>query len=495
MSFGGFGLGSGGGQPRYRMPPQGWLIILVFFLLLVAPTNVSLSVFFLAVLGRVGYRTYRKHQVRQARRAPAPAGAQRLGTSATGMPVHLSDRQLAAHGLIVGATGSGKTTSLLSILCHQIEQGRPVVAIDLKGSQSFGDHLAAAGQIAGRRFLAWRPDGPAHWNPLAHGDATELKDKLISAEKFTEPHYQRAAERYLQTAIQVIQAAAPERPVTLARTVGMLDPRTLKSLLPHIPTELAHRVGPYISQLNRDQQSAVSGLQSRLAILSESNVGEYLQPGEQGPELDIDLRRALNPAGGEVVLFSLNSSRYGKLSAQIAAMVIQDLIAVAGDRLSQPNRPLAIVAIDEFSALDADNLLNRARESGISVLLSTQELADLERLADGFRDQVLGNSALLLAHRQNVPDSAELIAKMIGTDTIWKHTHQTQRVPRDPFFGNRRGWATTGVGTARQVEEFRVHPNVIKELGTGQAVLITKIPTSTATPLTVQAWRPNGRVY
>ena len=60
---------------------------------------------------------------------------------------------------------------------------------------------------AGRPFRLWTPDGPGHWNPLAHGNATELKDKLIATERFTEPHYQRAAERYVQTALQVLHEA------------------------------------------------------------------------------------------------------------------------------------------------------------------------------------------------------------------------------------------------------------------------------------------------
>ena len=34
----------------------------------------------------------------------------------------------------------------------------------------------------------------------------------------------------------------------------------------------------------------------------------------------------------------------------------------------------------------------------------------------------------------------------------------------------------TGRGTRRQVERFIVHPNEIKRLGTGQAVVITKLP-------------------
>ena len=53
------------------------------------------------------------------------------------------------------------------------------------------------------------------------------------------------------------------------------------------------------------------------------------------------------------MLFSLNSSSYGKLAAQLGALAIQDLIAVAGERLSDPSlRHPANVAVDEFSALE-----------------------------------------------------------------------------------------------------------------------------------------------
>src|SRR5205085_6176018 len=101
-----------------------------------------------------------------------------------------------------------------------------------------------------------------------------------------------------------------------------------------------------------DQLSAVRGLGTRLAIISESAAGPYLTPGR---ERTIDLRRALN--GGEVVLFSLNSSRYGKLSAQLGTLAIQDLIAASGHRLSEPGAQ-ALIGIDEFSALDTDNMIS-----------------------------------------------------------------------------------------------------------------------------------------
>jgi type IV secretory pathway TraG/TraD family ATPase VirD4 len=136
----------------------------------------------------------------------------------------------------------------------------------------------------------------------------------------------------------------------------------------------------------------------------------------------------------------------------------------------------ALIGIDEFSALEADNVLSllaRAREADTSVLLATQELADLDRAARGLRDQVLGNTAVKIAHRQDVPTSAQTIAQIIGTETVWEHTYQTGTRPL-------LGRHDTGRGTRRQIEQFRVHPNEIKTLPTGHAVLITKLPAASA---------------
>src|SRR6202023_301666 len=114
--------------------------------------------------------------------------------------------------LILGASGAGKSTTLLTLLTEHVRLGRPVVAIDMKGSPGFADELARAAAAAGRPFALWTPDGPSGWNPLAHGNATELKDKLIATERFTEPHYQRAAERYVQTVLQTLEHAHPGTP-------------------------------------------------------------------------------------------------------------------------------------------------------------------------------------------------------------------------------------------------------------------------------------------
>jgi hypothetical protein len=350
-----------------------------------------------------------------------------------------------------------------------------VVALDLKGSPAFASELEHAAGAAGRPFHLWTLDGPASWNPLGHGNATELKDRLISTERFSEPHYQRAAERYLQTAIQVLLELEPGHPPTLDRVVAAMEPMRLSALLREVRTPLADRAREYLTTLGPDQYSAVRGLATRLAIISESHTGRFLgEGGGEGGAEGIDLRRAL--AGGEVVVFSLNSSTYGKLASQIGTLVVQDLIGAAGHRLTLPERPPALIAIDEFSALDSSNvvsLLARGRESGVPVMLATQELADLERAGRGVRDQVTGVTALKIAHRQDVPASARMIAEMAGTERVWEQSYQTGS---HLLFGSH----DTGRGVRREVERFVIDPNEIKTLGVGEAVVITKVPSAQA---------------
>ncbi len=449
--------------------PRYWLLLVFGALLLSPPVWATIAIVCVGI-GGIALPPLRGLAPgrRRARRAPAAAGTV-LGADSSGRQVVLSDRQLSAHTLILGASGAGKSTTMLSILTDHVRRGRPVVAIDMKGSPAFARALAAAAAAAGRPFRLWTPDGPGHWNPLAHGNATELKDKLIATERFTEPHYQRAAERYVQIAIQVLHRANPERPATLDAVVDVMDPARLAGLTHDLPPDRAERLRDYLSTLTPDQVSAVRGLGTRLAILSESHSGEFLSA--RGASEAVDLRRALT--GEDVVLFSLNSSTYGKLAAQIGTLVLQDLIAAAGHRLNGSPSPdeQAIVAIDEFSALGADHVVSlvvRGREAGIPVLLATQELADLERAAPGLRDQVLGSTAVKIVHRQDVPSSALTVAQMAGTIKTWEETRQ--------IGGRLFGGHDTGRGTLRPKEEFRVHPNEIKSLRTGEAVLITKLP-------------------
>jgi hypothetical protein len=398
----------------------------------------------------------------------------------SGEVVHLVEADLSAHAFLAGASRSGKTTALLSVARAVVAGwGRPLIYVDLKGDPDVSDRLRRVAEQAGIPFWGWSLEGGASWNPLAHGDPSLLKDKLVGLERFSEPHYQRAAERFLQLVFTALAARPDPVPPTLAEVVALLDPKRLSAFARSLPVDVGDGLWAYVDGLTKDQLSGVAGLATRLALLTESTAGPYLQPAPN--QLDL---AAVARTGG-LVVFSLDSGRWPGLSAQVGALVVQDLKAVCGEALHGP-RGSWYVMIDEFSALDGAQvlgLLARGAAAGCSVVLATQELADLNAAGDGFRDQVLGNAALKAAFRQDVPDSAELWAAMAGTQPGWAETIQTAHRSAGPV-ATATGHAT-GSGSLRQVEQYRVHPNTIKTLPQGRCLLIRKHPGFSAQVLDV----------
>jgi hypothetical protein len=59
--------------------------------------------------------------------------------------------------------------------------------------------------------------------------------------------------------------------------------------------------------------------------------------------------------------------------------------------------------IDEFAAVAAahiSKLFGKTRTAGFSLLLGTQEFADLQAVGEALKEQTIGNLAALIAHRR-----------------------------------------------------------------------------------------------
>ncbi len=141
----------------------------------------------------------------------------------------------------------------------------------------------------------------------------------------------------------------------------------------------------------------------------------------------------------------------------LAAAIVQDLQTVVAASQGRPVRLLAL--IDEFSAVAPEHvvrLFGRARSAGISLVLGTQELADLRRFGnDPLAEQVIGNLSLLIAHRQVVPASADLIASFAGYRSGWRISRHS-------------GGATTHTRTHHAL----LQANDVMRLGTGWAAVL-----------------------
>jgi Bacterial protein of unknown function (DUF853)/TraM recognition site of TraD and TraG len=376
-----------------------------------------------------------------------------LGRSSDGQNVAIPfGRDAGRHTLVVGATGSGKTVTQTLMAVSAIERGLAVIVVDPKGDRGMREGLRDAAALHGREFLEWTPGGPAVYNPYARGGETEIADRLLAGETFTEPHYLRQAQRYLGHVIRALRAGGVD--VSLETIVHQLEPASLEELLRELPQPAASVGHAYVDSLTPRQIRDLAGVRDRLAILTESDVGAWLDPARRSGA-GIDLLAAARSKA--VVYFSLESDSRPLLAQMLGAAVVQDLQSAVAALQRDPAPTL--VVIDEFSAVAAEHvvaLFGRARSAGFSLLLGTQELSDLrlpghERLLE----QILGNLSALLAHRQVVPRSAELIAEMGGLRGSW-----------------RTSFASDGRTTRTRAQEPILSPERLMRLEPGWCVVI-----------------------
>jgi type IV secretory pathway TraG/TraD family ATPase VirD4 len=126
-------------------------------------------------------------------------------------------------------------------------------------------------------------------------------------------------------------------------------------------------------------------------------------------------------------------------------------------------------------------LFARTRAAGMSLVLATQELSDLHvGPGESILDQVLGNLGALIAHRQTVPQSAELVAAIAGSRGVWVRSERT-------LTGLTGAGAPTPSGTRTRGREPVIHPDDIKRLANGVAGVI--VPAGGTQPQIVQILR------
>jgi hypothetical protein len=352
--------------------------------------------------------------------------------------------------------------------------------------------MAAA---AGKRLHVITLDGrnaTTTYNPLKHGTADEISNKLMQSEEasadggFSEPYYRAVGTRWLQMAcraltdlvenqVQLIDAGRRRRwrrdlpdhvrhlhPAREERIIAELSPRTAELINNFIVVEGGE---------DKNFAQSLSGIYHRYAAISESAAGEVLVDQPDG----LDLYEAIQ--AGDYVVFSLDAATDKAAARRIGNLALQDLTGIGGRMQAEQFRSTGrscFVVVDEFSALGGSALeafYARARGAGIIAAISTQSVADLRVVSPEFEEAVKTNGNVIILHQQK-GEAADDWAKWIGTRQVYKETLQVS--DDADVLGTKT--AATGVGSLRAVDEFIVHPNDIKSLEQGKAIIVMGHP-------------------
>ena len=386
----------------------------------------------------------------------------------TGQAAGLPVKMLGRHTLVVGSTGSGKTTTATRLAMATLEQGGGLLVVDLKGDPDTITAWRAAAAARRRPCRVWSFDADAVYDPLAAGGVSERTRKVMALAEWTEPYYRDQAEQLLQLTLRTLDEVG-ER-ATLASLHAALTPAGLARLHQRAEGPASAELAIETASMTAGRLSALESVRTKLGLLTQAEFGPQLDPALTDGRPAIDLAASLN--AGEVVVVSLDELSYGHIAARMAEVVLTDVAAVAGARLRERPSTTAMVWVDEFSAMRPGplaSLFARVRSAEIALVLSTQEVSDLVREDPTFRAAVATNVSTVLAHRVHDPDSAEWLASLIGTRSGWQETSQVEA--RNDWGEATAVGGATGLGTVREVEAYVVHPNRIKSLPDHHAYL------------------------
>lgn len=396
----------------------------------------------------------------------------------------LTEGQLNHHVHIVGASGFGKTVLLSHIVKDRINKKKGLLFIDLKGDIDTIDKFLAFAKAANRlddvEFFSLTDIGASNgYNLIQNGTATQLRDKIMLSLNWSEEFYKNQSASFLLKLLIGLCWLRDNIQFTFTLSTVLTCSKNIKFIetLNSRIDESAATVKTCLEECskflsNSDNFDSLQGLRTQIESLILSDFGDLIAPTTNGIDLFESIKKQ------KLVFIFLDSRRYGETAKTVGKFILQDLKMVSSRidaEVPKSNRVPFAVIIDEFADLaqeDFIGFLDRARSSKMSIVVAHQEICDLQRISPEFAGRLMGNTSTLYAFLQKRPESAEIISKMGGTKKAWKETLQLERT-----------WLfehPTGGKSLREVEEFNIHPNLIKSLSVGKCAVVKKYPKSRA---------------
>ena len=315
--------------------------------------------------------------------------------------------------LIVGTSGTGKTTDLEREAFRAARDGRKFFLIDGKGTDPGFVERALAGYLWGNphaRVALW-PELPMDgWR----GNPAAIHNRLMAMLGWSEPYYQDVACLLLRLALNAPGEDGPVR--SSGQLMARMDPELLVRLYEHDPDRRREAQ----SLVGRDQARAVKGAIGRFANFFAATSGGF-DAGSAGwsfEDVDFAYLRAPYLAGREDADACMR-------------LLLEDFAHYATLRKPRKGEDATLI-FDEFSAIAggreaAIQLAERVRDAGCALYLSAQS-------ADGLGDEaqqrrlVGACSGGLLLHA--MPDP-ETLLKAAGVVKVVEQTWRLDQAGAD----------------------------------------------------------------
>ena len=395
-----------------------------------------------------------------------------------GVPVYLPDDLRLEHVQIVGATGRGKTKSvIIPWLVKDFSAAKKIILIDGKGDLSLRDDLYAYIGKDWSEVVHFNMDdvlAPSTTNPLKFGTAQQITDRIFASFSFEDEFY-----RGLQydTCLKIVSLLREVDGEVTFRAIHkcLTDDDFLSEKSKATKNEvLRQSIERLISQPRNARFENHMGLITQIGPFADGELAGLVNGPVQAKKFMSISQLLLHTPNYRMILISLPTLSYQAAGKALGKMLLQELAWAVGERQQGVDRGFTSVYLDEFSSFAYEEfvqILNKARSAGVALHLSHQSMGDLWSVSKEFGDIVNTNTNVKVLLGLNDPEAADYFASHIGTRTVEK---LTERAKDKGFWGRRL--EKSGDLSMREVEQYIIHPNQLKNLAPGEGVIVTRTP-------------------
>lgn len=378
------------------------------------------------------------------------------------------DTKSRAHLFAIGTTGSGKTANILRYVENSIKNGQPTIIVDGKGGTKEHDLATVSQKLAkkyGRKvYLINQSDlsNTDPYNPFSDLSATEVKDMLVSMSEWESDHYKNLASRYWQIMLSIM--IEYNIITTFESIILFSEPKNFLKVLDEIKKsgeidDEKYRKAVNIANSEAGKQAEISI--SRSAVVYEGDGSKLFGDRDH---LGFNMRSAFEE--NAVVIVLLNEFSYGDFARSTGQLVLEDIKSLISRLLSgEYEEQETLLVLEELGVYvnnGIEGLLNRSRSAGVKTIVSMQTTADVDKVNPDLTRQIIGNCNDFLIMRVSEQDSAETMAKLIGTEKGIQKTSRTSE------------GMSTGESSNKLVDQFKISPNEIKNFPSLFGIYYTK---------------------
>lgn len=328
-----------------------------------------------------------------------------LGNDAEGEEARIGLEERLRHMHLVGATGTGKSNLLLSLILQDIAAGRAVAVIDPHGELVWDVISNLPADALSRTTLLdpGQEDGAVGWNMLEASSeeaAERLAGDLVGTFKRLATSWGDQMTAVLSNAILALLDAGGGTLLDLRRFLVDRDTRQ----------EILSRVrDPYRRSFWREEFPMLAGGKSIGPILTRLDA--FLRFGSlrrlvasQGG--GVDFQEILD---GRVLLCPLSIGTFGRENASLLGSLLVGALSQAA--FARSSRNSAFIYLDECHEVATPSLaqlLSGARKFGVGLVLAHQDLHQLRGAVPEIERSVLGNAHTRIAFRVGEEDARRL---------------------------------------------------------------------------------------